>query len=142
MGSRMNIDWISFTPIPSLFGGMFIGLAALILMLRLNRIMGVSGILSSFFAFNEGKTWAFFFLIGVVIGPFAFLSITNTNIQIVPVSDGIVLYLAAFLIGVGTSIGSGCTSGHGICGLSRLSLRSLAAVVTFVGTGVLTVYFC
>tara|TARA_B100000700_G_scaffold18910_1_gene18573 strand:- start:415 stop:831 length:417 start_codon:yes stop_codon:yes gene_type:complete len=137
----MNIDWTSFTPIASLSGGMCIGLAALILMLSLNRIMGVSGILSSFFVLNESKTWAVFFLIGVFFGPFVFLLITNSDLQMVPVSQGITFYIAAFLIGIGTSIGSGCTSGHGICGLSRLSLRSLTAVLTFLGTGVLSVYF-
>ncbi|MDG2475040.1 MAG: YeeE/YedE thiosulfate transporter family protein [Paracoccaceae bacterium] len=82
-----------------------------------------------------------FFLVGLVMGPLLFLILSGSDLNITPVSNGPMFYLAALLIGLGTSIGSGCTSGHGICGLARFSLRSLIAVLTFMFVGVLTVYF-
>ena len=75
------------------------------------------------------------------MGPLLFLILSGSDLNITPVSNGPMFYLAALLIGLGTSIGSGCTSGHGICGLARFSLRSLIAVLTFMFVGVLTVYF-
>ena len=75
------------------------------------------------------------------MGPLLFLILSGSDLNITPVSNGPMFYLAALLIGLGTSIGSGCTSGHGICGLARFSLRSLIAVLTFMFAGVLTVYF-
>ena len=136
------IDWVNFTPINSLLGGVFIGLAAAILLLANGRIMGISGILGDIILFKEKDqvSWRFVFVIGVLIGSFLYLMIFQT-IKSEMVADRILLIQAGLLVGLGTSIGSGCTSGHGICGISRLSIRSIVATFIFVVSGVVTVYF-
>lgn len=136
----MQINWTEFTPLLSLTGGMLIGAAALVLMAANGRVMGVSGILGGLLGAAEGKGWRLAFVIGAVAAP-VLLSLTGLfEIKVQPVASGAVFYGAAFLVGLGTAIGSGCTSGHGICGLSRLSMRSFAAVATFMITAVLTVF--
>ena len=139
----MTINWAEFTPLMSFFGGVLIGGAALVLMLAKGRILGVSGILSGLLP-PSGRfelSWRLAFIFGVIAGPLVLISFDLYSIQAVAVAEGGVLYLAALLVGLGTAIGSGCTSGHGICGLSRLSLRSFVAVMVFVLCGVLTVFF-
>ena len=136
------IDWVNFTPINSLLGGIFIGLAATILLLANGRIMGISGILGDIILFKEKDQikWRIVFVIGVLIGPFLYLMIFE-NFKSEMVADRTLLIQAGLLVGLGTSIGSGCTSGHGICGISRLSIRSIVATFIFVVSGVVTVYF-
>ena len=136
------IDWANFTPINSLLGGICIGLAATILLLANGRIMGISGILSDIISFKEKDqiSWRIVFVIGVLIGPFLYLMIFQ-DFKSEMVADRILLIQAGLLVGLGTSIGSGCTSGHGICGISRLSIRSIVATFIFVVSGVVTVYF-
>ena len=136
------IDWVNFTPINSLLGGIFIGLAATILLLANGRIMGISGILGDIILFKEKDqiSWRIVFVIGVLIGPFLYLMIFQ-DLKSEMVADRILLIQAGLLVGLGTSIGSGCTSGHGICGISRLSIRSIVATFIFVVSGVVTVYF-
>ena len=136
------IDWVNFTPINSLLGGVFIGLAAAILLLANGRIMGISGILGDIILFKEKDqiSWRIVFVIGVLIGPFLYLMIFQ-DFKSEMVADRILLIQAGLLVGLGTSIGSGCTSGHGICGISRLSIRSIVATFIFVVSGVVTVYF-
>ena len=136
------IDWVNFTPINSLLGGICIGLAATILLLANGRIMGISGILGDIILFKEKDqvSWRIVFVIGVLIGSFLYLMIFQT-IKSEMVADRILLIQAGLLVGLGTSIGSGCTSGHGICGISRLSIRSIVATFIFVVSGVVTVYF-
>ena len=136
------IDWVNFTPINSLLGGIFIGLAATILLLANGRIMGISGILSDIISFKEKDqiSWRIVFVIGVLIGPFLYLMIFQ-DFKSEMVADRTLLIQAGLLVGLGTSIGSGCTSGHGICGISRLSIRSIVATFIFVVSGVVTVYF-
>ena len=136
----MVINWDSFTPISSLGGGILIGIAALILMMTTGRVMGVSGILSGLFSVGETKLWRLAFLGGTALAPLLIATITGTPIASELVSHGWLLYGAAFLVGIGTALGSGCTSGHGICGLARFSGRSLAAVITFMVMAVITVY--
>ena len=136
----MIINWDSFTPISSLGGGILIGIAALILMMTTGRVMGVSGILSGLFSVGETKLWRLAFLGGTALAPLLIVTITGTPIASELVSDGWLLYGAAFLVGIGTALGSGCTSGHGICGLARFSRRSLVAVITFMVMAVITVY--
>ena len=135
------IDWSSFTPFPSLVGGFLIGLSAVLLMLTNGRIAGVSGLISRILVYkNINKNlWVFTFFIGLLIGPI-FYSFLTGPIKSNSVVDAPWLILAGLLVGFGTFIGNGCTSGHGICGLSRFSVRSLVAVTTFVFSGVLTVY--
>ena len=136
------IDWVNFTPINSLLGGIFIGLAATILLLANGRIMGISGILGDIILFKEKDqiSWRIVFVIGVLIGPFLYLIIFQ-DLKSEMVADRMLLIQAGLLVGLGTSIGSGCTSGHGICGISRLSIRSIVATFIFVVSGVVTVYF-
>tara|TARA_B100000902_G_scaffold344361_1_gene349700 strand:+ start:103 stop:531 length:429 start_codon:yes stop_codon:yes gene_type:complete len=136
------IDWTNFTPINSLLGGICIGLAATILLFANGRIMGISGILGDIISFKEKDqiSWRIVFVIGVLTGPFVYLMIFE-NFKSEMVADRTLLIQAGLLVGLGTSIGSGCTSGHGICGISRLSIRSIVATFIFVVSGVVTVYF-
>jgi len=136
----MQINWTEFTPVLSLAGGMLIGAAALLLMMANGRVMGVSGILGGLLGSSDTKGWRLAFLTGAVAAPLLLVQTGVFEINVQPVASGILLYGAAFLVGLATAVGSGCTSGHGICGLSRLSLRSLAAVCTFMVTAMITVF--
>ena len=136
----MQINWTEFTPVLSLAGGMLIGAAALLLMMANGRVMGVSGILGGLLGSSDTKGWRLAFLVGAVAAPLLLVQTGVFEINVQPVASGILLYGAAFLVGLGTAVGSGCTSGHGICGLSRLSLRSVAAVCTFMVTAMITVF--
>ena len=138
----MTIDFASFTPMASLVGGVMIGVAALLLMLLHGRVMGISGILGGIVrpAARDDVPWRLLFVAGALLGPLAVIYIVGRPIDVVPVASGLVLPVAGFLVGLGTAIGSGCTSGHGICGLARLSMRSAAAVGMFMITAVVTVY--
>lgn len=138
----MVIDVESFTPLASLAGGVMIGVAALLLMLVHGRVMGVSGILGGLIVPSDKSDvrWRVLFVIGVLAGPFAIMSLTGAPVERTPVASGFTLPIAGFLVGLGTAIGAGCTSGHGICGLARLSIRSAVAVGMFMGTAIVTVY--
>jgi uncharacterized membrane protein YedE/YeeE len=138
----MIIDFESFTPLASLAGGVMIGVAALLLMLTHGRVMGVSGILGGLIV-PSGKSdisWRVLFVIGVLAGPFALMAVTGAPVERSAVASGFTLPIAGFLVGLGTAIGVGCTSGHGICGLARLSIRSFVAVGMFMTTAIITVY--
>ena len=138
----MTIDFASFTPMASLVGGVIIGVAALLLMLLHGRVMGISGILGGIVrpAARDDVPWRLLFVAGALLGPLAVIYLVGRPVDVVPVASGLVLPVAGFLVGLGTAIGSGCTSGHGICGLARLSMRSAAAVGMFMITAVVTVY--
>ena len=138
----MTIDFASFTPMASLVGGVMIGVAALLLMLLHGRVMGISGILGGIVrpAARDDVPWRLLFVAGALLGPLAEIYLVGRPVDVVPVASGLVLPVAGFLVGLGTAIGSGCTSGHGICGLARLSMRSAAAVGMFMITAVVTVY--
>ena len=138
----MTIDFASFTPMASLVGGVMIGVAALLLMLLHGRVMGISGILGGIVrpAARDDVPWRLLFVAGALLGPLAVVYLVGRPVEVVPVASGLVLPVAGFLVGLGTAIGSGCTSGHGICGLARLSMRSAAAVGMFMITAVVTVY--
>ena len=136
----MQINWAEFTPILSLLGGMLIGGAALLLMLANGRVMGVSSILGGLLGMAEPKNWRLAFIAGAILAPIFLVQSGLYDIPVQRVANGATLYIAAFLVGLGTAIGSGCTSGHGICGLSRLSARSFVAVAIFITTATITVY--
>ena len=136
----MQINWAEFTPILSLLGGMLIGAAALLLMLANGRVMGVSSILGGLLGKAEPKNWRLAFIAGAIFAPIFLVQSGLYDIPVQRVAHGAALYIAAFLVGLGTAIGSGCTSGHGICGLSRLSARSFVAVAIFITTAIITVY--
>lgn len=129
-----------FTPLASLLGGGLIGLAAVLLMLTLGRIMGATGILSAAIWGNDDRRWRWALLAGMMTGPATYLGLTGHWPAVeVPVSTPALL-VGGFLVGVGVGYGSGCTSGHGVCGLARLSPRSVAATLTFMLSTGLTVY--
>ena len=123
----------------SLGGGMLAGLSALILMLFNGRVAGISGILAG--AMQYKTPWRVLFLLGLGLG--AWLALT-LGWATMPAFDALpgwpVVLLAGLLVGIGTRLGNGCTSGHGVCGLGRLSMRSLVAVLTFMATAILTVF--
>ena len=136
----MTIDWNAFTPWPALAGGLLIGIAAAMFVLLNGRIAGVSGVLGGLLSPAKGDVaWRMSFVLGLLIAPtvYAFFS-AGTPLRI-DAGEG-ALVLAGLLVGAGTRYGSGCTSGHGICGLSRLSPRSLVATLAFMGTGFVTVF--
>ena len=114
----MSIDFQNFTPYASLIGGVMIGLAALLLMLTHGRVMGVSGILGGIVMPSDKSDirWRFLFVIGMLAGPFAVIHLLDRPVDIMPAASGMILPVAGFIVGLGTAIGSGCTSGHGICG--------------------------
>ncbi len=132
----------TFTPIQSFGGGALIGLAAVLLMLGLGRIFGATGILSGlvFFENREERDWRAALVIGMVLAPALIFVVTGSMPDIsVPISPGMIV-LGGVIVGFGASLGSGCTSGHGVCGLSRLSVRSLVAVPIFMCTAAITVF--
>jgi uncharacterized membrane protein YedE/YeeE len=134
----MTIDWTHFTPWSSLAGGVLIGLAAAMLVLLNGRIAGISGIVGGLVAARRGDTaWRVAFVLGLFAAPLVMLLYaTPPRID----AGAGTLVVAGLLVGLGTSYGSGCTSGHGVCGISRLSPRSLVATAAFMAAGVATVY--
>lgn len=136
----MIIDWLHFTPWTALAGGMLIGLSAAMLVLFNGRIAGISGILGGLLQWPKGDTgWRIAFLLGLVAAPLVYSQVAPLP-QVQVDAGTATLVAAGLLVGVGTRYGSGCTSGHGVCGLSRLSPRSLAATVAFMGAGFATVF--
>jgi uncharacterized protein len=136
----MSVDWTHFTPWASLAGGILIGLAAAMLVLLNGRIAGISGIVGGLLAPRRGETaWRLAFVAGLLAAPLVMLLLGASVTPRIDAGFG-TLMVAGLLVGVGTSYGSGCTSGHGVCGLSRLSPRSLAATAAFMLAGIATVY--
>ncbi|KAA0913588.1 MULTISPECIES: YeeE/YedE family protein [Psychrobacter] len=134
----IQIDWQAFTPI-SLVGGLMLGVATVILLLGIGRIAGISGIFSSLLKPKRVEMWQVLFIAGLVISPLLYKLVRP--LPDVEVSTSLpLLIVAGLLVGFGTRLGSGCTSGHGICGNARLSPRSMAATVTFMLFGIVTVY--
>ena len=134
------IDWEHFTPWSSLTGGLLIGAAAAILLLFNGRIAGVSGILGGLLRPMAGDIgWRMAFVLGLVGAPLVYGFATPLPFVHVD-ADTTTLIVAGLLVGVGTRYGSGCTSGHGVCGLSRLSPRSMAATAAFMIAGFVTVF--
>ena len=136
------MEIVEFSWLPALAGGIMIGTASALLMAFNGRVAGISGILGGLLSrWSQDQWWRLTFLLGLVLGggtafywaPEAFIDITeNGTMQVLA---------AGLLVGLGTRIGSGCTSGHGVCGIGRLSIRSLVATLVFVGSGMLTVFF-
>jgi len=131
-----------FTPISSFGGGLAIGLGAVLLMLSLGRILGATGILSGtvFAEDREDLKWRAAMIVGMTAAPILIFLFTGKMPEVnVPISP-LMIVVGGVIVGFGASLGSGCTSGHGVCGLSRLSVRSMVAVPTFMATGVITLY--
>ena len=136
----MSIDWNHFTPWASLSGGILLGLSSALFILVNGRILGISGVLGGLLLPKDGDSaWRLSFLLGMLAAPLLY------TLAVGPVEARIdagwaTVVVAGLLVGAGTRYGSGCTSGHGVCGLSRLSPRSLVATLCFMGAGFATVY--
>ena len=129
----------NFSPVESLVGGIVIGIAALVLLRFYKRIAGISGIFGGLFPFDTGETlWRLAFLAGLMTGGVVLSFLHSDAVDFQLTYSNPALILAGLLVGVGSRMGNGCTSGHGICGLGRLAPRSMAAVLTFMVTGILT----
>ena len=134
----MNI--VNFTPLTALTGGLLIGLSVALFFILNGRMIGISGIASSLLTSNDKKIENFLFLIGLIIGPLIYNLFLGKEINISISNSLILLIIAGAMVGFGTRLGSGCTSGHGISGISRFSLRSIIATLTFMIVGIITVF--
>lgn len=138
----MTLDWINFTPWTALAGGILLGIASAAFILLNGRVLGISGILGGLLAPRRGDIgWRMSFLAGLLLAPAVLALLAPGLIRAPRIDAGTVTLIAAgLLVGIGTRYGSGCTSGHGVCGLSRLSPRSLAATLAFMAAGFATVF--
>ena len=136
----MSINWNAFTPWSALAGGMLIGLAAAMFVLLNGRVAGISGALGGLLRPARGDiAWRMAFILGIVAAPLVYTLLSDLPAVQIDAGYG-VLVVAGLLVGIGTRYGSGCTSGHGVCGLSRLSPRSLVATVSFMSAGFFVVF--
>ncbi len=138
----MMIDWSHFTPWSAISGGVLLGIASALFILANGRILGISGIVGGLLPPKLGDTgWRIAFLVGMFAAPWVFLLLAPADFISVPriQANTITTVIAGLLVGIGTRYASGCTSGHGVCGLSRLSPRSLVATLSFMGAGFGTV---
>lgn len=139
----MNIDWTHFTPWISLSGGILLGVASALFILLNGRILGVSGILGGLLPAKTGDaTWRITFMLGLFVSPLVMKALAPADFLHAPRIDAdmTMIIAAGLLVGLGTRYGSGCTSGHGVCGLSRLSPRSMVATGVFMAAGFVTVF--
>lgn len=135
----MSIDWLAFTPYSALLGGLLIGIASAMLIWCVGRVAGISGIVGGLFFGQQNEVWRWYFLVGLLLAPWLYQLFAE--LPPMQISNNIpLLIVSGLLVGFGTRYGSGCTSGHGVCGLSYLSLRSLVATLSFMAMGFLTVY--
>ena len=130
----------SFTPIQALLGGSLIGLAAVALMALHGRIAGMTGILTGIILPKSDWDWRLAFLLGTIAAPMAILLLTGTILPLQAELPSWAIILGGLLVGVGVTFGGGCTSGHGVCGMARLSNRSIVATLTFMVTTFVTVF--
>jgi hypothetical protein len=136
----MQVDWTAFAPAAAIAGGLLIGLAAALLLLFNGRIAGISGVLGGLLRPRSGDVaWRLAFVLGLLAAPLAWQLLAPLPVPRIDAGIG-VLVVAGLLVGLGTRYGAGCTSGHGVCGLSRRSPRSLVATLAFMGAGFATVY--
>lgn len=133
------MEIVNFTPLPALLGGVLIGISVLFFLLFNGRVTGISGILSNLFLSSENRTSNFLFILGLILGPFLFQTFSNHKIEFHITSSLPLLIIGGLLVGIGTKLGSGCTSGHAVCGLARFSKRSMLATAIFMIAGILTV---
>ena len=133
----MNI--INFTPLSALAGGIIIGLAVILFFIGNGRLAGVSGIVNDTLVSKQNRTDNFLFIVGLVLGPIFYAFFTKNNIPFLITPSLPIIIIAVLLVGIGTKVGKGCTSGHGICGISLLSLRSIIATIIFMITAIITV---
>ena len=134
----MNI--INFTPVSAFTGGVIIGLAVVVFFLLNGRLVGISGIASNALTEKNNRFDNFLFLVGLIIGPILYTLFSSKQISVTISNSYTLLIIAGLLVGLGTRISGGCTSGHGISGIGRFSLRSIIATITFMIVGIITVF--
>jgi uncharacterized protein len=131
----------NFTPVSGLIGGLLIGFAAALLLLLNGRISGISGIVGGLLSPKSGDAgWRVVFVAGLLLGAFIYMLATGSAIPVMMQASLPIIVVAGLLVGFGTRLGSGCTSGHGVCGIARLSRRSIVATSVFMGVAILTVF--
>lgn len=131
----------NFTPFSAAFGGALIGLASALLMILLGRIAGISGIFGEALIGGSDKGWRIAFIAGLIVAPLAALAV-GARVPAPQMPDSwIVIAIAGLLVGFGARLGGGCTSGHGVCGIARISPRSITATVIFMATAMVVVFF-
>lgn len=135
----MTLDTVNFTPLPAFIGGIIIGLAVIVFFIGNGQLAGISGIVNNFLTTKQKRFNNLLFLVGLILGPVIYVFSIKNYIPFTITSSLPLIIMGGFLVGVGTKIGKGCTSGHGICGISRLSLRSITATVIFMVTAIVTV---
>ncbi|WP_424821443.1 YeeE/YedE family protein [Salinisphaera sp.] len=128
----------NFTPGIALGGGLLIGAGAVVLMAGLGRIAGISGMVHGLFSADSGRGWRASFLIGLIAGAGVYVTIWPDDIPVRHGFPALLLVIAGLLVGAGTKLGSGCTSGHGVCGIARWSWRSITATAVFMAFGIIT----
>ena len=133
----MNI--VNFTPVSASIGGLLIGLSVALFFILNGRMIGISGMASNFLVSKNNRVDNFLFLVGLILGPLIYSYTTGKEINISISSSLILLIIGGAMVGFGTRLSNGCTSGHGISGISRFSLRSIIATITFIIVGILTV---
>ena len=136
----ITIDTLNFTPFSAFSGGLLIGLAVILFFVSTGRLAGVSNIVNNTLTNTQNWLSNFLFLIGLVLGPIVYAFILNKDITFSVTSSQPLIITGGILVGLGTKIGSGCTSGHGICGISRFSFRSILATLTFMIVAMITVF--
>ena len=136
----MLIDWNNFTPWSAISGGVMLGIASALFILLNGRIAGICGLLGGLYRPQRNDIgWRVAFIVGLILAPLAWATVNtlpNINIE----ASNSLLAISGLIVGISTRYGSGCTSGHGVCGISRLSPRSIIATLAFMGTGFLTVF--
>ena len=135
----ITIDTINFAPFSAFSGGLLIGIAVILFFISTGRLAGVSGIVNNTLTNTQNWPSNFLFLVGLVLGPSIYVFILNKYIAFSMTSSLPLIIIGGILVGFGTKIGSGCTSGHGICGISRFSVRSIVATITFMIIAMITV---
>ena len=136
----MKIDFVNFTPIPALIGGIVIGLAVVLFFYSTGRLAGVSGIANNVITKNTIRGTNLLFLIGLISGPIFYQLFISSDVPYLINNNTLILIIGGLLVGIGTQIGMGCTSGHGVCGISRFSVRSIIATISFIFSGAIVVY--
>ena len=136
----INIDIANFTPISAFFGGTLIGIAIILFFVSNGRLAGVSGIVNNTLTTSHNRTVNLLFLFGLILGPVIFMIFSQSTLPFSMTTSVPIIIFGGLLVGIGTKIGSGCTSGHGVCGISLFSIRSILATVLFILAAMITVF--
>ena len=136
----INFDTANFTPTYSFIGGLLIGIAVVIFFVSNGRLAGVSGIVNNVLTKSDNRIINLLFLFGLILGPLFYIGFFQTTIPFVMTSSVPIIIIGGLLVGIGTKISNGCTSGHGVCGISRFSIRSILATILFILSAMITVF--